>query len=290
MNYQKEGQTQTPFSRLGLFFSQVMFSIITPFLLMPRIAKLRIARSLIAFCFGRAYGNRYQNIIDTFQGRYGSAMAEGLARAKQIAEKDISIVADCGTGTGFVTSQAADYFSDATFIAFDILHGMLIQARENCRDINADILYVQADTFALPLADQSVDLVLVQNTMPCFTEFARVCRPGGIVIYVDSSAGWIANLAKRLVEKHRLFETVAGERVDMGFYVLAQKAGDDKEHGKFRVEGETKQQRLISLLHCPLDRSRVVIEEDHLRCLQRHRFPIRHGIPVMLAEKTRSAH
>jgi len=61
-------------------------------------------------------------------------------------------------------------------------------------------------TFALPLADESVDLLLAQNTMPCFSEFARVCRPGGIVVYVDNSASWIIGLAKRLVEKHRLFE------------------------------------------------------------------------------------
>jgi hypothetical protein len=44
-----------------------------------------------------------------------------------------------------------------------------------------------------------------------------------MIIYVDSSAGWIANLVKRLVEKQRLFESVMGERVDLGFYVLAKK-------------------------------------------------------------------
>lgn len=213
-----------PFIRLSHFLSQIPFSTITPFLLMPRIAKLSITRLFIAFCFGRLYGNRYQSIIDAFQGRYGLAMAEGLAKAKGIAGDKISVVVDCGTGTGFVTKQAAEQFPDATFIAFDILHGMLTQARNNCKDIATDVFHVQADTFAIPLADQSVDLLLAQNTIPCFAEFDRVCRPGGMIIYVDTSAGWIANLAKRLVEKHRLFETVMGERVDLGFYVLAQKA------------------------------------------------------------------
>jgi len=213
-----------PFVRLSLFFSQILFSIITPFLLMPNIAKLHVTRHLIALCFGRAYGNRYQNIIDTFGGKYGSAMACGLAKAKEIAGDNISVVADCGTGTGFVTRHAAGEFPHATFIAFDILHEMLIQARNNCKGIATAVFHVQADTFALPLADEAADLVLVQNTMPCFTEFARVCRPGGMIVYVDSSAGWISTLAKRLVEKHKLFETVVGERVDMGFYVLAQKA------------------------------------------------------------------
>lgn len=207
-------------NRPAQFFAQVLFSIITPPLLMPRIAKLCITRLFISFCFGRLYGNRYQSIIDSFQGRYGLSMAEGLKKAKEIAGNTISVVVDCGTGTGFVTKQAAEEFPHATFIAFDLLHGMLMQARNNCKDIPTDIFHVQADTFALPLADESVDLLLVQNTIPCFSEFDRVCRPGGMVIFVDTSAGWIADLAKRLVEKHRLFEKVMGERVDMGFYVL----------------------------------------------------------------------
>ena len=123
--------------------------MITPPLLIPQIAKLSIARFLISFCFGRLYGNRYQDIINTFHGKYGLAMAEGIAKAKEISGDNISLVVDCGTGTGFVTKQAAEQFPKATFIAFDILPGMLTQARNNCKDIPTDIFYVQADTFAL---------------------------------------------------------------------------------------------------------------------------------------------
>lgn len=268
--------------RLRHFFIQVLFSIITPPLLMPRVAKLRITRLFISFCFGRSYGNRYQNIIDSFQGRYGLAMAEGLSRAKKIAADNISVVADCGTGTGFVTRQAAEYFPHAAFIAFDILPGMLAQARDNCKDISTDVFHVQADAFALPLADESVDLILAQNTMPCFAEFARVCRPGGMIIYVDSSAGWISGVAKRLVEKYKLFEKVVSERVDMGFYVLAQKAGDDKRLNKLSIVGETKQQKFASLLRCPLDKTKVSIKENYLHCEHNHQYPIHNGFPVML--------
>jgi ubiquinone/menaquinone biosynthesis C-methylase UbiE len=161
-------------NRMAQFFARVLFSIITPPLLMPKIAKLSITRFFISFCFGRMYGNRYQDIIDAFQGRYGLAMAKGLAKVMEITGDTVSVIVDCGTGTGFVTKQAAKEFPRATFIAFDLLPGMLSQARKNCKDIPVDIFHVQADTFALPLTDQSVDLVLVQNTIPCFTEFARI--------------------------------------------------------------------------------------------------------------------
>jgi ubiquinone/menaquinone biosynthesis C-methylase UbiE/uncharacterized protein YbaR (Trm112 family) len=269
-------------NRPAQFVAQVLFSIITPPLLMPKIAKLSITRFFISFCFGRMYGNRYQDIIDAFQGRYGLAMAKGLAKAKEIAGNTISVIVDCGTGTGFVTKQAVEEFPHATFIAFDLLPGMLTQARNNCKDIPADIFHVQADTFALPLADESADLVLVQNTIPCFSEFARVCRPGGMVIFVDTSAGWIADLAKRLVEKHKLFETVIAERVDSGFFVLSRKAGDEKPSSEFFIAGQTKQQKLLSLLRCPIDKSNVVVNQSHLCCQQHHRYPIHDGFPVML--------
>ena len=212
-------------NRLALLTSQILFSVITPPLLIPGIAKMRFTRSLISFCFGRSYGNRYQNIIDSFQGRYGLAMAEGLKNAKAIAGHRVAIVADCGTGTGFVTNQAAEQFPYATFIAFDLLPGMLRQARANCKSIAADVFHVQADNFALPLTDESVDLLLAQNTMPCISEFARVCRPGGMIVYVDGSAGWVTGLVKRLVEKHKLFSRVVGERVDMGFCMVLEKPG-----------------------------------------------------------------
>ena len=100
--------------------------------------------------------------------------------------------------------------------------GMLSLARNNCQEIAGRVLHIKADTFALPLADGSVDLVLAQNTIPNFEDFARVCRPGGVVVFVDCSAGWIAALARRLVEKSGLFKKVLAGRVAMGFYILAQ--------------------------------------------------------------------
>ncbi len=283
-----------PVNRLALFASQAVFSIITPPLLMPRVSNLRFTRSFISCCFGRSYGKRYDTIIASFQGRYDLAMAKALARAKDIFGDGISVVADCGTGTGFVTRQAAEQFPDATFIAFDILPGMLSQARDNCRGFSTSIFHVQADTFALPLADHSVDLVLAQNTMPCFEEFARVCRPGGVIIYVDSSAGWITSTARRLVEERQLFEKVTGERVDLGFYILAQKRGQWQKTQMACSDGTKSHERLINLLRCPLDRSTLARKHGSLFCQHGHQFPIRDGLPVMLAKSaiersTRSA-
>ena len=211
------------FNRLSLFCAQLLFSMVMPPLFVPRIARLRFTRSLVAFCFGRLYGNRYQHVIDSFHGKYGLAMAEGLSKAKDLAGHNISVIVDCGTGTGFVTKQAAEYFPDAKIIAFDLLDGMLLQARSNCKEIASRVIHFKADTFALPLDDNSIDLILAQNTIPNLEDFARICRSDGMIIFVDCSAGWVTGLVKSLVEKTKLFKKVFGQRVASGFYILAQK-------------------------------------------------------------------
>lgn len=149
-------------------------------------------------------------------------MAEGLSKAKDLAGHNISVIVDCGTGTGFVTKQAAEYFPDAKIIAFDLLDEMLLQARSNCKEIASRVIHFKADTFALPLADNSVDLVLAQNTISNLEDFARMCRSDGMVIFVDCSAGWVTALVKSLLEKTELFKKVFGQRVASGFYILAQ--------------------------------------------------------------------
>ncbi len=210
-------------------------------------------------------------------------MAKGFKYAKKTAGDGIAIVADCGTGTGFVTRQASEQFPGETFVAFDLLMSMLKIARKNCQNISNEVFHAQADSFKIPLADESVDLVLVQNTMPCFREFYRICRPGGMVLYVDSSSGWVVNWSKRLLKKQRLFETIEGERVDMGFWILARKAGKLETPGR-RVEGDSKQERMAGLLRCSLDRTKLVLEGDSLCCARQHRFSIEDGFPVMLGE------
>jgi ubiquinone/menaquinone biosynthesis C-methylase UbiE len=169
------------------------------------------------------YGNHYQQIIDSFHGRYGFAMAAGLSKVKDMVGQNISKIVDCGTGTGFATNQAAVFFPNANIVAFDLLDGMLLQARNNCKAIDSRVFHFKADTFSLPIADNSVDLILAQNTIPNFKGFTRICRSNGIILFVDCSAGWVTKLAIYLVKKTKLFRKVTGKRVDMGFYILAQK-------------------------------------------------------------------
>ena len=84
------------------------------------------------------------------------------------------------------------------------------------------IHHLRADSFALPLANSSVEMVMAMNTLTCFAEFARVCRPGGVILYVDSSADWIVNLAVRLISLQMRLTLIRKERVDLGFYIVVR--------------------------------------------------------------------
>lgn len=270
------------FNRIGRMMSQILFSLITPPLLMPKIARLQVTRKLIAFCFGRLYGNKYDDLIGALGDEYGIPMSSAIKKAKEVQNMQSPVILDCGTGTGFVTGLAGEAFPDSMIIATDALPNMLELARKNCRAIESRVLHVRADTFSLPLADESVDLVLAQNTMPCFSEFCRVLRPGGMLLYVDTSAGWIAGLARRLVDRHRLFDMVIGERAGIGFYVLSQKAF---------VQGNTGEQvfrnDIRTLLRCPIDKGDLTFSERSIRCESGHNYPITDGFPVLLRDISR---
>ncbi len=85
-----------------------------------------------------------------------------------------------------------------------------------------------------------------------------------------------------------LFEKVMGERVDLGFYVLAQKRDDGQKSSKRFIEGKTKNERHYSLLRCPVDKGKVALEQGSLHCQYNHQYPIRDGFPVMLANEATS--
>jgi SAM-dependent methyltransferase len=215
---------------IALFLSQLIFSLITPLLLIPRVAKFSVIRRFVAFCFGTLYGDRYGDIIDVLKGTYGLPMDTALRKAKEIVGPDPALLVDCGTGTGFVTRQAAQLFPGTSIVGIDILPGMLRQAQAGCKALETQVLHVQADSFNLPLADRRVDLLLAQNTIACFDEFGRVLRPGGALIYVDTSARWVASLARWEVSRLGLFESVFVKKAGLGFYVLAQKGWNDPKN------------------------------------------------------------
>ena len=98
------------------------------------------------------------------------------------------IILDVGSGTGWGVQGLIEKYSSAKVIALDLSLPMLQQARNKGRWLRKPGL-VCADAEALPLADQSVDLIfsslMLQWCDPqiVFNEFLRVLKPGGLLMF-----------------------------------------------------------------------------------------------------------
>ncbi|HJQ31327.1 MAG TPA: class I SAM-dependent methyltransferase [Pyrinomonadaceae bacterium] len=212
-------------SRLYLFASQVFFTAaLGPLFLWPKVGGSRPVRSFVAFSFGRLLAPRYSRVISSFGELYGVALDEGLNRAEAVAESRIGKVIDCGTGTGFAATRAALRFPEASVIGFDLVTEMLEQARSDAARRGLRIAHVRADANCLPLADGAADLVIAHNTAPFLSEFARVCRRGGVVVFVDSAARWIAPVARRAAARTGCFDLVEARQTQSGFFLVARRS------------------------------------------------------------------
>jgi ubiquinone/menaquinone biosynthesis C-methylase UbiE len=115
-------------------------------------------------------------------------------RAAAIAAAGISpgsLVADVGTGTGFLAEAALD--AGARVVGVDVSEGMLAQVtgRFAGRAFEAR----QGDTDALPLASDEADAVVANMVLHhapdppgAIREMARVLKPGGRLVITDADS------------------------------------------------------------------------------------------------------
>lgn len=94
-----------------------------------------------------------------------------------------SCVMDLGSGTGFFTQALAQRYPASCLFGVDLAEGMLQYARAG---LPAPVFWIGGDAEALPLADESVDLIFSSlaiqwcNHLPrLMGELHRVLRPGG---------------------------------------------------------------------------------------------------------------
>lgn len=102
-------------------------------------------------------------------------------------------ILDVGAGTGYCTSLLQKRFSRARVLALDIAQPMLVYARHKSSlwsRLRNKTEYICADAEALPLADNSVDMVFSNLTLQwvnqlehTLREFDRVLRPGGMLLF-----------------------------------------------------------------------------------------------------------
>ncbi len=102
---------------------------------------------------------------------------------------DAGTIVDLGCATGAACKPLAKRFRGAHIIALDLSSNMLQQAR-NKRSWFSKISLLHATATAIPLADQSVDVVFSNQLLPwvddvaaVFSEVGRVLRENGLFLF-----------------------------------------------------------------------------------------------------------
>jgi ubiquinone/menaquinone biosynthesis C-methylase UbiE len=115
-----------------------------------------------------------------------SKLEKALGRAPGRFERSLEI----GAGTGYFSLNLARTGVVGNAVCTDISPGMLRTLQDNARRIGVPVQTVTADAEDLPLPDESFDLVFghaVLHHLPhlplAFSEFHRVLRPGGTLVF-----------------------------------------------------------------------------------------------------------
>ena len=99
-------------------------------------------------------------------------------------------ILDIGAGTGTASRQLARRYRGARVYAVDLAWPMLREARAKARKLFSRQAFVCGEAERLPLGDACVELIYCNAMLPwcesldsALGEFARVMRPGGLVMF-----------------------------------------------------------------------------------------------------------
>ena len=141
-------------------------------------------------------------------GALGRAQVLGkLAKALGSPPPHVERSLEVGSGTGYYTLHLARAGLVAQPVATDISRGMLDALERSAAGLGVAVATARCDAAELPFDDRSFDLVLghaVLHHLPdldaAFREFARVLRPGGLLVFCGEpsrSGHRLAEIPKR---------------------------------------------------------------------------------------------
>lgn len=133
------------------------------------------------------------------------------------------VVVDVGCGSGKSLPKLAQRFSPRQLIGIDIDPAMLERAREEAQAGGVQVELIEGSSSRLQLPDASVDLLFCHQTFhhlveqeEALREFIRVLRPGGILLFAESTRRYIESWIIMLLFRHPMeVQRTAPEYIEM---------------------------------------------------------------------------
>jgi ubiquinone/menaquinone biosynthesis C-methylase UbiE len=132
-------------------------------------------------------------------------------------------VLDLGCGPGLMSARLLELVPAGALIGVDADPALVARARERCAGAGARARFVEAWADALPIDDQSVDLVYARflfqhlpRPLVVLAELRRVLRPGGRVCVLDTDDGNLLVHPAPPGLDHLLRASAAGQRARGG--------------------------------------------------------------------------
>ncbi len=132
-----------------------------------------------------------------------------LAHLAGPARPAAPVVVDIGCGWGRSFRLLADSFAARRLIGCDISAEMLALAAAETARLGLAVEYHRADCARLPLPDASADILFCHQTFhhlvdqhAAMAEFHRVLKPGGLLLFAESTRAYIHSWIIRLLFRH----------------------------------------------------------------------------------------
>jgi ubiquinone/menaquinone biosynthesis C-methylase UbiE len=119
------------------------------------------------------------------------------------------VVVDVGCGSGYSLPKLAQRFAPRELVGIDIDPQMLAMARAEAQRAGIAARLLESSNTRMPLADASVDLLFCHQTFhhiveqeQALAEFLRVLKPGGLLLFAESTRRYIHSWMIRALFRH----------------------------------------------------------------------------------------
>ena len=134
---------------------------------------------------------------------------EDLNRLMPDRERSYPVVADVGCGWGASFKLLKEDFAPERIVGVDVCGEMIAAARQEAGRLDVPVDLYKADCADLPLADESVDMVFCHQSFhhlveqeKALGEFRRVLKPGGLLLFAESTRAYIHSWIIKLLFRH----------------------------------------------------------------------------------------